>query len=427
MLAQIIIGGITMQSKSVCVIGGGFSGMTAAIESAEIGCDVYLIEKGPSLGGRVLQMYEYFPKLCPPQCGIEINYQRIRKNPKIKIFTLTEVKSISGRSGDFSVTIRINPRYVNENCTACGKCVMVCPVNKPNDYNYGLDSQKAIYLPHEMSFPMRYVIDENTCLKEQCAECVKVCPYDAISLRMQPKEFIIKADHIILATGWTPYDASKIEYLKYGQYKNIIRNVEMERLAAKNGPTKGKILRPSDNKEISSIAFVQCAGSRDENHLAYCSSICCLATIKQAFYVRDQYPDADIYIYYIDIRTPGRFEDLYAKAKDDKKIHFIKGKVADIAEDSSGNDLIVVAEDILAGKKITQKVNMVVLATGMAPNGINVNIDGIAYDNFGFTYSNDNKNGFSVVGCAKKPTDVADCIKMATGTAVECIQTIDEV
>jgi len=418
-----------MLNKSVCIIGGGFSGITAAVESAEIGCEVYLIEKSPSLGGRVAQMYEYFPKLCPPQCGIEINYQRIKKNPNIKIFTLTEVKDISGKPGDFKVTIKVNPRYVNENCTACNKCVEVCPVARLSDYNYGLNETKAIYLPHEMSFPMRYVIDEGTCLKEQCAKCVETCPYDAINLKMKVQEFILNVGHVILATGWEPYDAKKIDYLRYGQYKNIIRNVEMERLASPNGPTNGKIIRPSDNKEISSIAFVQCAGSRDENHLPYCSSICCLASIKQSSYVRNQYPEADIYIYYIDIRTPGRFEDIYAKAKDDKKIHFIKGKVADIAEDPDTKDLIVTAEDMLIGKKVSNKVNMVVLATGMVPNGIkSINIKGISYDDFGFAYADsDDSIGVSIVGCVKKPTDVADCIKMATGASIECIQTIEEV
>ncbi len=413
-----------MKSKTVCVIGGGFSGITAAIEAAEIGCDVYLIEKGSSLGGRVVQMHEYFPKFCPPQCGVEINYQRIRKNSRIKIFTLTEVKSVSGKNGDFNVTIRVNPRYVNENCTACGKCVAACPIMKQSEYNYGMNNEKAIYLPHEMSFPMRYVIDEKACLKDECLACVKVCPYDAIDFKMQPKEFVLNVEHIIIATGWTPYEASKIDYLKYGQYKNIIRNVEMERLAAKNGPTKGKILRPSDYREIKSIAFIQCAGSRDENHLPYCSSICCLASLKQATYVREQYPDADIFIYYIDIRTPGRFEDLYIKAKEDKKIYFIKGKVAEILEEPSTNNLFIVAEDILAGKKIRQEVDMVVLATGMAPNKVEANIDGVLYDNFGFAFSN--IDGVSIIGCIKRPTDVADCIKMATGSAVESITHIND-
>jgi quinone-modifying oxidoreductase subunit QmoA len=414
---------ITNDNKSVCIIGGGISGMTTAIEAAEVGYEVYLIEKAPSLGGRVIQMNQYFPKLCPPQCGVEINYKRIRVNPKIRYFTLAEVEKVSGTPGNFDVTIRLNPRYVNNKCTACNKCVEVCPVERPSDYNYDMDKTKAIYLAHEMAFPMKYVIDDKVCLKEQCAKCVSACKYDAIELSMKPKTFNINVGSVVLATGWSPYNATKIDNLKYGIYKNVIRNVEMERLAAPNGPTKGKILRPSDKKEIKSIAFVQCAGSRDENHLAYCSSICCLASMKQATYVRSQYPDADVYIFYIDIRATGRFEDFYVKVQADNKISFIKGKVAKITEDAVTKSLTVVAEDILSGKKIYKTVDMVVLATGMVPNGIKASMPAdIVYDEFGFVVPDLQSPGIYAAGCTKKPSDVASCIQDATGTALKAIQ-----
>ena len=397
--------------------------MTTAIEAAEVGYEVYLIEKSPSLGGRVVQMNQYFPKLCPPQCGVEINYKRIRVNPKIRYFTLAEVEKISGTPGNFDVTIRLNPRYVNDKCTACNKCVEVCPVERSSDYNYAMDKTKAIYLAHEMAFPFKYVIDDKVCLKEQCAKCVAACKYDAIELSMKPKTFNINVGSVVLATGWSPYDAAKIDNLKYGIYKNVVRNVEMERLAAPNGPTKGKILRPSDKKEIKSIAFVQCAGSRDENHLAYCSSICCLASMKQATYVRSQYPDADIYIFYIDIRATGRFEDFYTKVQADNKISFIKGKVAKITEDAATKSLTVVAEDILSGQKIYKTVDMVVLATGMVPNGIKSSMPAdIVYDEFGFIVPDLQSPGIYTAGCAKKPADVASCIQDATGAALKAIQ-----
>ncbi len=414
---------MTNDNKSVCVVGGGISGMTTAIEAAEVGYEVYLIEKSPSLGGRVVQMNQYFPKLCPPQCGVEINYKRIRVNPKIRYFTLAEVEKISGTPGNFDVTIRLNPRYVNDKCTACNKCVEVCPVGRSSDYNYAMDKTKAIYLAHEMAFPMKYVIDDKVCLKEQCAKCVAACKYDAIELSMKPKTFNVNVGSVVLATGWSPYDAAKIDNLKYGIYKNVVRNVEMERLAAPNGPTKGKILRPSDKKEIKSIAFVQCAGSRDENHLAYCSSICCLASMKQATYVRSQYPDADIYIFYIDIRATGRFEDFYTKVQTDNKISFIKGKVAKITEDAATKSLTVVAEDILSGQKIYKTVDMVVLATGMVPNGMKSPMPAdIVYDEFGFIVADLQSPGIYTAGCAKKPADVASCIQDATGAALKAIQ-----
>ncbi|MCL4469238.1 MAG: CoB--CoM heterodisulfide reductase iron-sulfur subunit A family protein [Deltaproteobacteria bacterium] len=414
---------MTNDNNSVCVIGGGISGMTTAIEAAEVGYEVYLIEKSPSLGGRVVQMNQYFPKLCPPQCGVEINYKRIRVNPKIRYFTLAEVEKISGTPGNFDVTIRLNPRYVNDKCTACNKCAEVCPVERSSDYNYAMDKTKAVYLAHEMAFPMKHVIDDKVCLKEQCAKCVAACKYDAIELSMKPKTFNINVGSVVLATGWSSYDAAKIDNLKYGIYKNVVRNVEMERLAAPNGPTKGKILRPSDKKEIKSIAFVQCAGSRDENHLAYCSSICCLASMKQATYVRSQYPDADIYIFYIDIRATGRFEDFYTKVQADNKISFIKGKVAKITEDAATKSLTVVAEDILSGQKIYKTVDMVVLATGMVPNGIKSQMPAdIVYDEFDFIVPDLQSPGIYTAGCAKKPADVASCIQDATGAALKAIQ-----
>ncbi len=412
---------------NILVIGGGISGLTAAIEAAEAGYNVYLVEKNPYLGGRVAQLYRYFPKLCPPYCGLEIFFKRIRSNPKIKFFTLAEVENVSGQPGAYNVTIKLNPRYVDlEKCTACGECVKVCPAEKPNEFNYGMDKTKAIYLPHEMAFPMKYVIDPDYCQKaDGCKACVEACKYDAINQDMEPKTMNIQVGAIILATGWQPYDATKLDNLGFGKYENVITNVMMERLAAINGPTKGKIVRPSDGKEIESIAFVQCAGSRDENHLPYCSAVCCLASLKQATYVREQYPEAKIYIFYIDIRALGRFEDFYRKVQSDENIILIKGKAVKITEDPETKDLIVEAENTLTGEKIKQKVNMVVLATGMEPVAKNLKIPGIdvAKDDFGFIAPSQN-SGVYGVGCARKPADVASSVEDATGAALKAIQCV---
>ncbi|MCL6612850.1 MAG: FAD-dependent oxidoreductase, partial [Peptococcaceae bacterium] len=255
-----------MVNKSILVVGGGISGLTAAVEAAEVGFEVFIVEKNPYLGGKVTQINQYFPKLCPPNCGLEINFKRIRSNPAIKFFTMAEVESISGQEGNFDVTVRLNPRYINENCTACGKCAEVCPAERANDFNYGLDKTKAVYLPHEFAFPMKYVIDAGAC-QQGCSKCAEVCQYKAVELDMQPRTVKLNVGAVVWATGWKPYDAEKLSYYGFGRFPNVITNVMMERLAAVNGPTGGKIVRPSDGKEISSIAFIQCAGSRDENHL----------------------------------------------------------------------------------------------------------------------------------------------------------------
>ena len=410
---------------SILVVGGGISGITATLEAAEVGYEVFLVEQLPYLGGRVVQLKHYFPKLCPPACGLEINFRRIKDNPRITFYTLAEVQSISGAPGNYDVTIKISPRYVNEKCTCCGECEKVCMTKLPDEFNFDMGTMKGAYLPHEMAFPMRYVISPKIIGTDDAKRCVEACKYDAIDLDMQPKTINLKVGAIIWATGWKPYDASKIDNLGF-QYPNVIINMMMERLAAPNGPTRGKILRPSDNKKISRIAFVQCAGSRDENHLPYCSYICCMASLKQATYVREEYPDARIYVFYIDIRAPGqRYEKFYRKIKEDENIFFIKGKVAEVQEDPSTRDITVVAENAVTGEKVQETVDMAVLATGMVPNTADTRLPGdVKCDPDGFVVSDLDRGGMFATGCAVKPLDVVSSNQHATGVALKAIQTL---
>lgn len=409
----------------VLVIGGGISGMTAAIEASEAGCDVVLVEKNPHLGGRVTQMNQYFPKLCPPSCGLEINFRRIRTSPRIRCLTLSEVETIRGEPGQYRVSIRRDPRGVNSKCTACGACVEACPVERPNEFNSGMDTTKAIYLPYEMAYPMRYVIDGSVCPGSECGKCVEACPYDAVELDAEPETIEEDVQSVIFATGWQPYDATKIEGLGFGTHANVITNMMMERLASSGGPTAGKIQRPSDGKEIESIAFVQCAGSRDENYLKHCSGVCCMASLKQTRYVREQYPDARIYVFYIDVRAPGRLEDFYAETQEDDKLRWIKGKVAKITEDAATGDLVVEAEDTLSGERVTENVDLVVLATGIVPSEapVRIELDGdLQRDEHGFLTGDQLLAGVLGAGCAKRPVDVAACVRDATGTALKALQ-----
>ncbi|MFH1703523.1 MAG: FAD-dependent oxidoreductase, partial [Nitrospirota bacterium] len=192
------------KTKSILVVGGGISGITTAVEAAEVGYEVTLIEKNPYLGGRVTQLNKYFPKLCPPNCGLEINFRRIKNNPRVKIYTLAEVEKVSGTEGDFDVTVKLTPRYVNENCTACNACVEACPIERPNEFNFGMDKTKAIYLPHDFAFPLRYAIDDKYCKKAECAKCVEACTYKAIDLNMKAQSLSLKVGSIVWATGWNP-------------------------------------------------------------------------------------------------------------------------------------------------------------------------------------------------------------------------------
>ncbi len=409
---------------TVVVIGGGVSGITAALEASEAGLEVVLVEKDASLGGRVARFHQYFPKLCPPQCGLEINLRRVRTSPWIRCLTLAEVEKIEGGPGAYHVTIAERPRYVNEKCTVCGACVDVCPEERADDFNLGMGTTRAIYLPHDAALPMRFAIDETTCLGTECGACMTACPFDAIDLAMKPDTVEIDAQAVIVATGWAPYDASRIEGLGFGTHPDIVTNVMMERIAARTGPTEGRIVRPSDGKAPASVAFVQCAGSRDENYLKHCSGVCCLASLKQARYVREQHPDADIYVFYIDIRAPGRLEDFFAASQQDEKLHLIKGKVARIGPEDGTGRLVVEAEDVLSGTSVAQSVDLVVLATGIVPSdasGIRVD-GGLRTDEHGFLTREQPTDGLLVAGCAARPADVATCVRDATGAVMKALQ-----
>lgn len=402
------------------VVGGGISGLTAALELAETGKEVLLVEKEAFLGGRVARMNLYFPKLCPPSCGLEINFKRLKNSARIKFFTLAEVHKISGAAGSFDVEINVSPRYVNDKCTACGDCEKVCEIEVDNDFDYKMGKKKAISLPHDMSFPHLYTVEPSAVKDPRMQKCVDACKYKAIDLNMQPETINAKVASVIWAAGWTPYDAMKIDNLGFGKVPNVINNVMMERLAAVDGPTQGKILRPSDNQAISTIAFVQCAGSRDEKHLPYCSAVCCLASIKQATYVRQNYPDAEIHIFYIDIRTPGRMEDFYAKVSSDPKIHFHRGKAAEITAAANGN-VKIVAEDTLSGNITSLEVNMAVLATGMQPNtALNKPPINIPMDENGFLLDNIS-GGIIGTGTVVRPVDVSASVQDSTGAAMKAL------
>jgi quinone-modifying oxidoreductase, subunit QmoA len=411
-----------MSNNSVLVVGGGFSGITAALEAAEVGYEVYIVEKLPYLGGRVAQLNQYFPKLCPPSCGLEIQFQRIKKNPKVHVLTLAEVASVSGGPGAFEVKLTLSPRHVNANCTCCGACAEAATTLVDSEFDFGLGKRKPAYLPALFAYPQRYVIEKDACGKSELEAISEACVYDAVDLDEAAKELTLNVGAIVWATGWQPYDVTKLSILGAGQVPNVVSNMQMERLAAPNGPTGGEI-QCADGSAPKSVAFVQCAGSRDENHLSFCSYICCMASLKQATYVRTKNPDADVTIYYIDLRTPGRYEKFLARIRDDEKVRFVKGKVADVAPGEDGKVLITV-ENAVDGVKMKVAHDLVVLATGMQPSAAGQVLPaGVVADAEGFVQG-DPDQGIISCGCAKKPLDVMRSAQTATGAALKAIQTV---
>ena len=409
---------MNVRSLPVLVVGGGISGITAATELAGAGKQVVLAEKLPYLGGNVIKMNNYFPKLCPPSCGLELYFRMLKLNQHIEILTSSQVVEISGKKGDFSVTVETDPEYVNKDCTACGDCEKVCPVFMPDAFNNLLDETRCISLPHQMAFPFRYHLDDRYCKGEECSLCVSACSYDAINLEAQKRKAVIHASAVIFATGWMSYDMIAIENLNGGRYNNIVSNLDMERLLAPDGPGKGKILRPADGAEPNDIIFVQCAGSRDELNLPYCSAVCCQVSLKQALSFREKNPKGTVKIFYIDLRVSGRNEDFLAKAQADKGIEFIKGKVGLIEEEPETGNLVVTAEDILNGKKNRYKADLVVLATGIYASQIE-SLD-LKRKPSGF-YSEIQQEGIFITSCARKPMDVASSIRDASATALKAL------
>ncbi|MCL4699339.1 MAG: FAD-dependent oxidoreductase, partial [Burkholderiaceae bacterium] len=256
-------------SPTLLVVGGGIAGMTAALEAAEAGRQVILVERSPTLGGRTALLYRYFPKMCHPTCGLEINLRRLRSNRNVRVLTMAEVTAVSGSAGSYRVTLRQHARYVNERCTGCGDCSRAVSARIRNPYNYGLDELPAAYLPHVMAYPQRYVIDPSIVGTPEGEKAAAACRFGAVDLTMRDEAITLDVASVIWATGWKPYDAARIQPYGYGRFKNVVTSLEFERLADPSGPTGGKLLRPSDGKEAKNIAFIQCAGSRDENHLRH--------------------------------------------------------------------------------------------------------------------------------------------------------------
>jgi len=395
------------------VVGGGIAGISAAVEAAEIGCEVVLVEREPHLGGRVAQMHQYFPKLCPPVCGLEINLRRIRTSPRIKIHTLTQVQSVAGVPGQYRVTLRQEPRFVGEQCSACGTCAAACPVERSSGFDFGLGKTRAAYLAYPGAWPTRYTIDGNACTGSSCGRCVPLCPCQAIDLSAKARTMEVEAAALIWATGWRPYQPSRLSDLGYGSHPDIITNMMMERLASPHGPTGGRVQCPSDDRIPSSIAFVQCAGSRDDAHLPYCSGLCCMASAKHARYLRAQLPEAEISIYYIDRRASGRQESFLAETERDPKIHFVPGKVSKVSVE--GGKPVLDVEDMTRGKRIRQSVDLLVLATGMVASETAVSL---ARDGYGFLAGS---VGQLSAGCAREPMDVANAVRDATSAVLRAL------
>lgn len=361
--------------KRALVIGGGIAGIQTALDIAEAGFEVDIVEKKSTIGGKMTQIDKTFPTLDCAACILTPKMVDCAQNDKIKIYSYSEVDSVSGFVGNFSVKIKRKARFVDETkCTGCGLCTEKCPVNNvPNEFNLGMDNRRAIYIPFAQAVPKVATIDPDRCnmLKNgKCGVCSKVCTAGAIDYKQTDTIVEEKYGAIVVATGYNPIDVSKYGEYAYNQSKDVITSLEFERLTNAAGPTSGTLLRPSDGKHPHTIVFVQCVGSRctPERGKQYCSKICCMYTAKHAMLTREKYPDTEVYVFYIDVRTPGKnFDEFYRRAVEDYGVHYIKGAVGKVSPQADGT-LDVQASDLIMDEQLHIKADLVVLAAAIEPD-----------------------------------------------------------
>lgn len=420
--------------RSVLVIGGGVAGIQAALDLAEAGLKVYLVEKSPSIGGHMAQLNKTFPTIDCSACILTPKMVDVANHPNITLLAYSEVVKVEGYVGNFEATILRKARYVDEDlCAGCGACADACPRKVPNEFDVGLGKRKAIYVPFPQAVPLKYTIDPASCLYMKygrCKLCVKACPRGAINFDQKDEEVKVRVGAIIVAVGFKVFDARKIPSLGYGKYKNVITGIELERLSNASGPTGGVVLTASRERP-KSVAFIQCVGSRDLNHNSWCCRIGCMATLKQAFLIKEEDPDAEVYVCHIDMRTAGKgYEEFYRRLRE-MGVRFIHGVPSEIFEDADGK-LRFNVFDQTTGHMIELKVDMVVLQTGLEPAEDVEKLQkmlNVSLSPEGFFLEAHPKlqpveastRGIFFAGCCHSPKDIAETVAHASAAAAKAI------
>ena len=377
-----------LEKRAVLVVGGGISGIQASLDLASRGTKVYLVEKSPSLGGRMAQLDKTFPTMDCSMCILAPKMIECSHHENIELLTYSEVKEIKGSAGNFVVKVLRKPRYVDEKkCTGCGICAEHCPVEVPNEFDEGLGMRKAIYMPLPQAVPRVMTVDKVNCL--ECGLCEKMCEAKAVDLAQEPEEVELNVGAVIVAIGFDLFDPSEIPVYGYGRYKNVVTALELERLLCASGPTGGHLIRPSDGKIPRKIAFIQCVGSRDRRFgNTYCSSICCKYATKDAVLIKEHHPEARVSIFYIDLRTFGRgFQEFINRAKSEYGIRFVRSSPGEIVEDPATRNLKIWYEDTITGTVENLEYDLVVLCPALVPRaGAKelANVLGIEVDKYRF-------------------------------------------
>jgi heterodisulfide reductase subunit A len=422
---------------NVLVVGAGIAGIQAALDIADAGYKVYLVEKEASIGGHMAQLDKTFPTLDCSSCILTPKMSLVGQHPNIELLTYSEVREVEGFVGNFKVKIEKKPKYVIEDkCTACADCLEVCPVNVPDEFNSGLGWRKAIYIPFAQAVPNAYVLDTEHCLGMTpiaCGKCKDACEAEAINYEMKPEILELDIGAIIVATGFELFDAmEQLEY-GYGKYPDVMTNLEMERMLSAAGPTEGKILRPSTMKKPKHVAYIQCVGSRNERYNAYCSRVCCMAALKQARQIREKYPDIQVTIFYIDMRAFGKgYEEFYETTAREHGVTFVRGRVSEVRGSFDSDKIVVRAEDTFLAQPVEAEVDIVVLSCGIeAPKDLAdfARVLGLQRSADGFLLEahpklrpvETNTDGIFIAGAAQGPKDIPDSVAQAKGAAASAL------
>lgn len=425
----------TMNDRAL-VIGAGIGGMQAALDIADSGYEVILVEKDPSIGGHMAQLSETFPTLDCSQCILTPRTVEVGQHPNIRMLTLSEVVGVEGEVGNFRVRILRHPRYViEEKCTACDDCAQVCPVIVPNEFDRGLAARRAIYIPHPQAVPAVYALDPDACLglfPLACGKCAEACQIHAIDYDMAPETIEVEVGAIIVATGYELYQDEAVQAYTYMEHPDVMDGLEFERLLSASGPTGGKIIRPSDRTVPKEVVFIQCAGSRNPEHgMPYCSKICCMYTAKHAILYKHRIPDGQVYVFYIDIRAGGKgYEEFVTRAMEEDRTVYIRGRVSKVF--SQDGKVMVWGVDTLTGSKVEIAADMVVVVAAIVPSEGSRRVAemlGINVDEFGFYTASDEEMtpvesgvpGVFLAGVCLGPQDIPETVAQASGAAAKVL------
>ena len=417
-------------TKAVLVVGGGIGGLRSAMDIANLGVPVHLVERQSSIGGHMTQLYKTFPTNECPQCSISPLTNGVANHKNISLYTYSTVKSVEGSLGNFDVVIETKPRYVYDNCTSCGECEANCPVEVPAEWEKGISMRKAIYKLYPQAIPSTFVRDKKSCIG--CNTCINLCPVGAIDFKMKKKIEKIKVGSIVVAVGYEEYDPSEIEAYHYSQtgYENIITQLQLERMMNPVSVTGSKILRPSDGKIPKKVVMIQCVGSRNEQvGNEYCTGVCCMFANKNAGILKEDYPDMQVTICYIDIRTPGLYYEEFYKATQKKGVRFIRGRPSEIMRDPITGELSVIVEDTLAQTPMELQADLVVLSAAMVPpKGIGILGSRLhilrSKEGFFKEYhikmnpTKSSKEGIFLAGAIQGPKDITTTVAQAGSAAV---------